>query len=69
MIGKQLLMRGFLVYQWADRWNEGVLENLKWIKEGKLKFKETVTVGFDQMTEALVGVLQGDNTGKAVVKV
>jgi len=48
---------------------EAIQQNLQWMKEGNLQFKETTTVGFENMTAALIGILNGDNTGKAVVKV
>lgn len=48
---------------------EGILQNLEWIKQGKLKYKETVTEGFENMFNAFVDMLQGGNVGKAVVKV
>lgn len=69
MVFQELKMEGFIVYRWGNRWMEGVMTNLKWIQEGKLKYKETVTNGFENMLTALVGVLQGENTGKAIVKV
>jgi len=48
---------------------EGIEQNLEWIKEGKLKYKETVTDGFVNIFKAFVDMLQGGNIGKAVVKV
>lgn len=66
---KELKMEGFLVNRWTDRWDEGINANLKWLIEGKLKYQEKVYKGFDNMVEALVGILRGENTGKAVVKV
>lgn len=69
MISKELRMEGFLVTRWLDRWMEGVTQNLQWIKEGKLKYKETIVDGFENMPNALIGILSGDNTGKAVVRV
>lgn len=65
----QLKMEGFLVTRWLPRWNEGIVQNLKWIKEGKLKHKETITDGFENMFEAFTSMLRGENTGKAIVKV
>lgn len=62
-------MKGFIVTTWLDKWSEAVTNNVKWMKEGKLQWRETVTEGFDNMVEALAGILRGDNTGKAVVKV
>jgi len=68
-VGKQLKMEGFLVSRWNDRWDEGIKQNLQWIKEGKLVYPETVTEGFENTPKAFMGMLQGENFGKAVVKV
>ena len=38
------------------------------IIQGQLKYREHVTDGFDNMFEAFLGLFQGDNIGKAVVK-
>lgn len=65
---KQLKMEGFIVTRWGDRWMEGITEVLKWIQEGKVKYHETVTEGFENMPTALIEMLRGANTGKAVVK-
>jgi len=62
-------MKGFLVRTLKDRLMEGINQNLQWYKEGNLKYRETVTEGFENMGKALIGVLSGDNIGKAVVKV
>lgn len=69
LILKQLKIEGFVVYRWADRWMEGIEQILLWIKEGKVKYQETVTEGFENLPKAFIEVLQGRNTGKAVVKV
>lgn len=62
-------MEGFVVTRWSKRWDEGVQKNLSWLREGKIKYNEKVYVGFENMVDALVGMLRGENTGKAVVKV
>lgn len=69
VIWKQLKMQGFQVVQWADRWNEGTSQNLEWVKQGKLKYKETITEGFENMFKAFTDMLRGGNIGKAIVKV
>ena len=66
---KQLKMEGFLVHRWMDRFPEGTRQMLKWIQDGQIKIKETFTDGFKQMPQAFIDMLQGANTGKAVVKV
>ena len=37
--------------------------------QGKLKYRETVTDGFDRMPEAFISLFKGGNIGKAIVKV
>ena len=68
-IFKQLKMEGFVVYRWTDRWMEGITQIMKWIKEGKLKYRETITDGFENLPKAFIELLQGKNFGKAMVKV
>ena len=69
LVFNQLKMEGFIVSRWGDRWFEGIEKNMAWIREGKLKYRETVTEGFENMFQAFDGMLRGDNFGKAVVKV
>lgn len=65
----QLKMEGFIVHRWADRSAESVQKNLQWLREGKLRYRETITKGFDNMFDAFVGMLNGQNVGKAIVQV
>ncbi|CAF4933912.1 unnamed protein product [Pieris macdunnoughi] len=69
IVFKELKVEGFLVNRWTHRWDEGINMNLKWLQEGKIKYKEELYHGFENMVTALNGILRGENTGKAVVKV
>ena len=40
-----------------------------WIKEGKLQYKESITEGLDSAVGAFIGMLEGKNFGKTMVKV
>lgn len=68
VVTNQLRMEGFIVHRWANRWMEGITEILKWIQEGKIKYHETVTEGFENTPTAFIEMLRGSNTGKAVVR-
>ncbi|XP_028144093.1 prostaglandin reductase 1 [Diabrotica virgifera virgifera] len=65
---KQLKVEGFDNGRWTDRFPEAVKQYLQWIREGKIKYEETVTVGFENTFKAFLGMLKGENRGKAVVK-
>lgn len=68
IVSKQLKIEGFLVWRWPD-WSQAFFEMVTWIKSGKLKVREHVTEGFDKLFDAFIGMLDGENYGKAVVKV
>ncbi|XP_038214472.1 prostaglandin reductase 1-like [Zerene cesonia] len=69
IVMKQLKIEGFLAHRWLDRWPEAFEELINWILEGKIKIKEHITEGFDNVFEAFIGMLTGKNTGKAIVKI
>lgn len=63
-----LTMKGFLVSGFYERYFEGISNMQKWVEEGKIKYRETTTDGFENMPQAFIDMLQGKNTGKAIVK-
>ncbi|XP_052740250.1 prostaglandin reductase 1-like [Bicyclus anynana] len=69
LVLKELRIEGFIIWRWIDRWSEGFPQLVAWIKSGQLKPAEHVTEGFDKLYDAFVGMLAGENTGKAVVKI
>lgn len=61
-------MEGFQSYLFYDRISEAFENNLKWIQQGKLRYNETITEGFENMPKAFIEMLEGKNIGKAIVK-
>lgn len=66
---KQLKVEGFIVTRFASRFAEGIAQMAQWLKEGKLKYREQVVQGFENTPRAFIGMLQGENTGKMLVKI
>ncbi|XP_076581173.1 prostaglandin reductase 1-like [Chaetodon auriga] len=67
MIFKQLKMEGFMQTRWEHKNPESLKRLMGWLKEGKLQSREHVTKGFENMPAAFMGLLKGENIGKAVV--
>jgi len=67
LIGKRLTLRGFLVSDHRDLRPEFVREVGGWLREGKLRYRETVVTGIDHTLDAFLGMLRGDNIGKTIV--
>lgn len=61
-------MEGFIIFNYGNRYPEGIEQLSIWFQEGKLNFTETVVEGFEKLPEALIGLFSGTNTGKMVVK-
>jgi NADPH-dependent curcumin reductase CurA len=68
LIVKQARAEGFLVFQFADKFQPAIVEMAGWIKAGKLKYHEDIVEGFENLPKAFIGMLRGDNTGKRLVK-
>ncbi len=69
LLTKQAKAEGFLVFQFFDRFQEGLTQMAQWIKEGKIKYREQIVEGFEKTPRAFIGLLRGENTGKMLVKV
>jgi NADPH:quinone reductase len=68
LLTRSVLMQGFIVSNFQSEFPKGHKELAKWVKEGKLKFSETIEKGFEKLPEALLGLFKGDNTGKMIVE-
>jgi NADPH-dependent curcumin reductase CurA len=62
-------MKGFLVFDYADRYREAARELAGWIAGGKLKTREDIVEGFESFPETLLKLFKGENTGKLMIKV
>jgi NADPH:quinone reductase len=62
-------MEGFLINDFAPRFDEGVARLARWVASGELRWREDVTEGLENAPRAFIGMLNGENRGKALVKV
>jgi NADPH-dependent curcumin reductase CurA len=69
LLVKQARAEGFLVFQFTDRFEEGLWQMAQWLKDGKLKYRETIVEGIENAPRAFIGMLKGANIGKQLVKV
>jgi len=72
VVGKRLKLQGFIILDKAKDLSfqqEFYSKVPKWIANGELKIKEDVTKGLENAPEAVVGIFQGKNFGKAVIQI
>ena len=62
-------MEGFLINDFSHRFDEAATRLARWVASGKLRWKEDVTDGLENAPRAFIGMLNGANRGKALVKI
>jgi NADPH-dependent curcumin reductase CurA len=67
-IGRRLTLRGFIVTDHAQRFRQLVEEVGPLVREGRIKFRESVAEGIENAPEAFIGLLRGENLGKMLVR-
>ncbi|MEJ7807064.1 MAG: NADP-dependent oxidoreductase [Telluria sp.] len=68
MLTSRLSLRGFIVTEHLDLWPQGLSELGALVANGSLAYRETVAQGLAAAPEAFIGLLQGRNFGKQLVK-
>jgi hypothetical protein len=66
---KRLKVQGFIIFDYYDHYGEFVEEMTEWLSAGKIKYREQVVNGLENAPEAFIGLLEGRNFGKLVIKV
>jgi NADPH-dependent curcumin reductase CurA len=69
VVGKRLSLRGFIVLDHFDRYPDFVSEVGGWLRGGDVQVRETVVDGIENMPEAFIGLLNGDNIGKMLIRI
>jgi len=69
LIVSRARMEGFLVSDYVPRFGEALPRLTHWVTEGTLKYSEDVTDGLENAPRAFIGMLRGENRGKALVRV
>lgn len=67
IVKKRLSIQGFIVTDSMDRFPAFLEEVTPWVRDGRVRFAETVVEGVDHAVEAFQGLLRGENTGKMLV--
>jgi hypothetical protein len=68
LIVSRLEVRGFIVGDHMDEWPQALAELGRGVAAGKIRFRESIAQGLAAAPEAFVGLLQGRNFGKQLVR-
>jgi NADPH-dependent curcumin reductase CurA len=68
LIYNRITLRGFVVYEFESLRQQFLADMKRWIRDGKMKYRETIFDGIEQAPPALIGLFSGLNTGKTLVR-
>ncbi|GAA4284387.1 NADP-dependent oxidoreductase [Brevibacterium daeguense] len=70
VLSKSLLLRGFIQTEFVESTFADFLRDMgEWVRVGKVKYREDITEGLDNAPATFVGMLDGKNFGKTLIKV
>ena len=62
-------MEGFLIFDYYHRYGEGLKSLAEWVHGGQIKYREDIVEGLENAPRAFLGLLQGKNFGKLLIRV
>ncbi len=69
VLTKRLAIRGFIVTDFASQQADFLRDATAWVESGQIKYREDVVDGLERTPAAFIGMLQGKNFGKLLVRV
>jgi NADPH-dependent curcumin reductase CurA len=69
LLTKQARAEGFLVFQFTERYQEGLRQMAEWLRDGRIKYREEFVEGLENAPRAFIDMLKGKNTGKQLIRI
>ena len=68
VIAMRIRMQGFIIFDFQPRMGEFYRDMGQWLASGAVQSRETVVEGLERTPEAFLGLFEGANTGKMLVR-
>lgn len=70
ILRKRIRMQGFIIFDdYGPRFGEFYGQMSAWLKDGKIRHREDIVEGLENAPKAFIGLLEGKNFGKLIIKV
>jgi len=70
LLTKRIRMQGFIIFDdYGHRYPEFAKDMSQWLASGQIKFREDLVDGLENAPQAFIGLLEGKNFGKLIVRV
>ena len=69
LVAQSVTIQGFVVLDYLDRFEQAIGQLAEWVMEGKLKFREDIVDGLDNVLPTFLRLFDGSNDGKLVLRI
>ena len=70
ILTKRLKVQGFIIFaDYGDQFGEFFGQMSEWVAAGKIEFREDIVDGLENAPAAFIGLLEGENFGKLLIRV
>lgn len=70
VLTKRIKLQGFIIFDdYGDRYSEFYAQMRTWLDTGAIKYREDIIDGLENAPQAFIGLLQGANFGKLLIRV
>lgn len=69
VLGQRARMQGFIIEDHMDRFAPFFADVSRWLREGRIAYREHVTQGIENLPQAFIDMLEGTHLGKSIVQV
>ena len=69
LLVKRARMQGFVVLDYANRYDEARTKLAEWVRQGKIRYREDILDGIEHAPGAIAGVYRGENLGKRLIRI
>ena len=69
LLVKRARLQGFVIFDYASRYQEALPKLAEWIRSGRLRYREDILEGIEQAPGAIAGLYRGENLGKRLIRI
>jgi len=69
LLVKRARMQGFLIFDYVDRYPEGLKALGEWVRAGLIRYREDILDGIEHAPGAIAGLYRGENLGKRIIRI
>jgi NADPH-dependent curcumin reductase CurA len=62
-------MQGFLIFDYAERYPEGLSALTQWVRSGAIRYREEILEGIERAPGSIAGLYRGENLGRRLIRI